>query len=303
MAATTTLAYADPSPINTTSTPPAATVTLTTPTTTTSSSSSACGCCSPCAAGYLAPLFSTGGLCAGAIDNTSQVYLAATVEFTPISPYTLAGYCLPSGPTFIGDLTFQDIARGCDTAEFITKLSSCTGSNSGPLGTYNGFFFFKKTTSPYIGANVWLYQYFCGCNSGVSFLPASYNGLIMMGYPDYISTIGGNASLEYVSHSCTPFSLTMKGTAVKTAYGSLTPVATYTITFEQAVTPYLTPNPSAQRLELPCVHQSAIPIDRADCNCPDKWVYGCEIYGQCRTNVDQGDGLPICRLCDKYEEA
>lgn len=301
MAATTTLAYADASPINTTSTPPGATVTTTTSTTTTTASSSGCGCCSPCAAGYLAPLFSTGGLCAGAIDNTQPVYLAATVEFTPISPHTLAGYCLPSGPTFIGDLTFE--SGNCDRVEYITKLASCSGTNSGPLVTVNGYTFYKKTSSPYIGTFLWLYQYFCGCNSGISLFPEKNNALLMLGYPDNLSSSYGNGELEYVSHSCSPFSLTMKGTAVKTGYGSLTPVATYTITFEQAVTPYLTPNPTAKRLELPCIHQSAIPIDRAECNCPDKWIYGCDIYGQCRTNVDQGDGLPVCRLCDKYEEA
>ena len=303
MAATTTLAYADPSPINTTTTPPGAKATTTTATSTTTASSSGCGCCSPCADGHLAALFSTGGLCPGSIDNSSQVYLAATIEFTPISPHTLAGFCLPSGPTFIGDLTYLNTATGCFNVEYITKLSSCTGSNSGPLQGSNGYFFYKTASAPYIQVNVWLYQYFCGCNSGLSYMPNSYNGLIMMGYPDNLSTVGGNEKLEYVSHSCSPFSLTMKGTAIKMGYGSLTPVATYTITFEQAVTPYLTPNPSAQRLELPCVNQSAIPIDRAECNCPDKWVYGCEIYGKCRTNVDQGDGLPVCRLCDKYEEA
>lgn len=299
MAGTTTTVAPPTSPINTTTIPAGATVTATSSTQTVTSQP--CGCCSPCPSGYLAPLFSTGGLCPGAIDNTQQVYLAATIEFTPISPHTLAGYCLPSGPTFIGDLTFE--SGNCDRVEHITKLASCSGTNSGPLGTVNGYLFYKLPSSPYIGISLWLYQYFCGCNSGTSLFPERYNALLMLGYPDNLSSSYGSAFLEYVSHTCSPFSLTMKGTAVKTAYGSLTPVATYTITFTQAVAPFLTPNPmSSPRLELPCIHQSAIPIDRADCNCPDKWVYGCEIFGQCRTNVDQGDGLQVCRECERYEE-
>ncbi len=52
----------------------------------------------------------------------------------------------------------------------------------------------------------------------------------------------------------------------------------------------------------PCVYRTELPIDRADCNCPFKFVYGCEKHEKCRPFTDNGDGVRCCQKCEDYEE-
>lgn len=278
----------------------------------TTTSIGGCGCCTPCPTGYLPYLFSTGGLCAGAITNNVPVYLAMEMEFTPISPYTLAGFCLPSGKVFVGDTVCDAVtSASCDTINSITRQATCDGSTfeihgTGTVGSGTGPFGFSFnsaiTSNPYFGSG-WLKHKVCGCNSGITWLSGESNTLWIAGKP-YQDAWGYSSGLmEYVTHSCSPFSLTIKGTAVKLDnYNPDVPVAYVEITFTEATAPFLGTAPKVNRLELPCVNMTAIPIDRADCNCPEKFVYGCSLHGKCRPNSDLGDGILCCQTCQDFEE-
>lgn len=269
----------------------------------TTTSIGGCGCCSPCAE-FLPFLFSTGGLCAGSITNNVPVYLAMEMEFTPVSPYTLAGYCLPSGKVFVGDLAADGIYsqdfKNCNYARVITTQSSCDGSTFEPADVSgNNFYFYFANSTPTVYA--WLVPRLCGCNSGSPYSTGWANSLVLLGDP---WNVYPNSLLSYVTHSCNPFSLTMKGTVLKTdGLNPYEPVATVEITFTQATAPFLGTRPKVNRLELPCVHLSPIPIDRANCNCPEKFIYKCDLHGQCRPNSDQGDGIRCCQDCQDFEEA
>lgn len=92
------MASGDSSPVAVTS--PGGANTAITGTGATSTSSVDCpGCCGPY---YLPNLFGapTGGLCPGAVSNTTPVTLTATVTITPASGISLATYCLPSSASF-----------------------------------------------------------------------------------------------------------------------------------------------------------------------------------------------------------
>jgi hypothetical protein len=66
------------------------------------------------------------------------------------------------------------------------------------------------------------------------------------------------------------------------------------------------PPPPAPRKTLkvipPCFNRSEVPIDRAACNCPDKWVFSCKVFGKCRLRKDLGDGIAVCDGCQSWEE-
>lgn len=281
---------------------------------TTTVSMGGCGCCSQCPNGFLPKLFSTGGLCVGAIDNTVPVYLSVEMEFTAISPHTLAGYCLPSGKVFVGDAQCNPTpteanGNGCNYFKMITLQPTCDGSTFEVAGggtSNENFIFFVNSTTPEISVGGGTIPRVCGCNSGrTDHSGTSWaNSLAILGKPFSISGFL-NSNLEYVSHSCSPFSLVMKGTAVKlqNATAPSTAVAYVEITFTEATAPFLGTAPKINRLEIPCFNMSATPIDRANCNCPEKFVYGCKIHGKCRPNSDLGDGIKCCQGCNEFEEA
>ena len=66
------------------------------------------------------------------------------------------------------------------------------------------------------------------------------------------------------------------------------------------------PPPPAPRQPLkvipPCFNRSEVPIDRAGCNCVDKWVFSCKVHGKCRLRKDFGDGITVCEGCNDWEE-
>lgn len=265
---------------------------------TTTTSTGSCGCCSVCGtSGYLSGLFSSpSGLCPGAISNSSPIYLAATVTFTAVSPYTLAGYCLPSGPTFVGDLeAWPADASGCNQLRWITRSASCNGTDFGIYGSGDNS---EGAGTMGAGSFTPISPSFtvCGCNSSNG--PA--NSLRLGG--DSINPLTKPWSRS--AYSCSPsFTVTYSGHVWAVSGTTYTRVATFTMEFVNASAPYAASAPRVNRLSLPCVNMSAVPIDRAGCNCPDRFIYKCEIYGKCRPNSDLGDGIMCCQKCPDYEEA
>lgn len=51
------------------------------------------------------------------------------------------------------------------------------------------------------------------------------------------------------------------------------------------------PNPG------PCRYISDAPIDKQGCNCPQKWIYECEVYGACTPAIDRTDRTAVCAKC------
>ncbi len=276
-----------------------ATVTATSGSTTTTSSP--CGCCSNCPTGFVPHLFSTGGLCAGAIDNSVPFYLASEITFTPIAPNTLAGMCLPSGATELGDLLSFDNIYQCNGMKYLTTLSSCNWFSPTPTfepmenagsAAHVSFVPDPASIDP---IKVYLSAGFRVCSCSYS--------IAHQFFPWLQGTLALSANTTYVSHSCSPFELVVSGTVIKQIDNyTTTNVATYVLKFTEAVAPFLGTMPKVNRLELPCVHLSPIPIDRANCNCPEKFIYKCDLHGQCRPNSNQGDGIRCCQDCPDYEE-
>lgn len=276
--------------------PLGATVTATSGSTTTTSSP--CGCCSNCPTGFVPHLFSTGGLCAGAVDNTAPFYLASEITFTPIAPNTLAGLCLPTGATDFGDLLAVNEIYKCDSMKYVTTLATCnwTAPVFDPMENVGAGAAITFTPDPALvdPIRVSLGTSFRVCSCSYSSYYSSFPWM-----QGTLQLVGGT----YVSHSCSPFELIVSGTVVKQIdrYNSSN-VATFVLKFTEAVAPFLGTQPKVNRIELPCVNMTATPIDRANCNCPEKFVYGCSLHGQCRPNSDLGDGIRSCQTCQDFEE-
>lgn len=263
--------------------PGASTTSGSTSTGTTTTSYGGCNCCNPCS---VIDLLGPNGC------NTTETENRYCVRFYNFRGGT--GFCFPSEMTFeVAHVTVPlPGTSNCNSFEYIPGTyepatdAGCSGYTFDPSNLFAPRFsiywvsFLSKFTLSMQGPNFQI-------NDGSSthtvrfWSPASsYNS-------EPITT-------------CSPLLITWTYCQVRSDYYTVFGFRYFDMDFYTC--PSLGTMPKTNRIELPCVNMTATPIDRANCNCPEKFVYGCSLHGQCRPNSDLGDGIRSCQTCQDYEE-
>jgi hypothetical protein len=286
-----------------------------------------------CPNGYAQQLFGPNGLCPNLDFGFKRIELQAELTaYTPVSPYSSSntstpqipfslGYfgngfvlnpCLEftgrNGLSFLGNRDNINYAFFYHTSSFKFELQSSgdpiiakpvTNSNGNLVGWDGAFGIWSELTA-------WKKNYSTG---------AALRGPVPASGPAPLQ-------LQYVSHSCSPFSMTFSG-SLWMKYENFGPefdkhIANIEITFflpqnglvSMAGPPAQAPNPtttSAQgliqqsktRLALPCIHRGEPLEASASCGCGGAVLTECAVHGQCRPYGTATDAQ-VCTRCPDY---
>lgn len=290
-----------------------------------------------CPNGYAKSLFGPDGLCPtidlGFTKPELQVDLTA---YTHVAPYSAANTSNPTIPMRLGYAGFSGYTGYCDgSLVSYNGLAQQQGSDITKKAlVFNRFDQWLeyelqpsgdpiKMTIRNFNANNNL-KYATGNTfytwSSLSSWGPNYTQYAILRGPKTGSTIPDGV-LQYVSHSCSPFSMTFAG-SLWMSYGRYfneydTHIANVEITFSlpsnglvtMAGPPAQMGNPttpaqsliqqSKTRLALPCIHRGQPLEESASCGCGGAVLTACSLYGKCRPYGTATDAQ-VCTRCPDY---
>jgi hypothetical protein len=277
-----------------------------------------CGCPN----GYAKQLFGPDGLCAGIDLGLGPVELQADLTaYTHVAPYSAASTATPTLPMSLGYMGGALVGSPCSVFAGENLLGYLgQRSENGKNLTYKtmGMTFELQGTGDPIKATVTNQpdpNFYTWTTLG------AWGDLYARAVHLWGSVTGGvpSGQLQYVSHTCSPFSMTFSGGLYSTtspfSSGYTEHIADVEITFTlpsngipNQAGPYQATSPNAhdliqqskQRLALPCVHRGQPLEESASCGCGGAVLTACSVYGQCRPYGTATDAQ-VCTRCPDYQ--
>lgn len=282
-----------------------------------------------CPNGYARQLFGADGLCPDLDFGLGPVELQADLTaYTHVAPYSASNTSTPSIPTSLGFLgnTLGTVCLDFAGENVLGYLGSRDVDNKPFYYLRSGFKFeLQETGDPVVASlldNAWNSPNFGTWSELTAWKRIYSTGGILRG-PAPVSG-PPPLQLQYVSHSCAPFSMTFAGSLWITSqqFGSTTPydthIADVEITFSlpsnglvsMAGPPAQMSNPTTTaaqdliqqaktRLALPCIHRGQPLEESASCGCGGAVLTACALYGQCRPYGTATDAQ-VCTRCPDY---
>jgi hypothetical protein len=283
-----------------------------------------------CPNGYAQQLFGPNGLCPNLDFGFKRIELQAELTaYTHVSPYNSSNTSTPQTPFSLG---YFGIGFGNPCLDFYGNnslwfVNARDDTNYPVYYVYSGFSFeLQSSGDPIIAkpvingiGNLVGWDGVLGTWSELTAWKKTYSSSVALRGPVPAS---GPAplQLQYVSHSCSPFSMTFSG-SLWMKYENFGPafdkhIANIEITFflpqnglvSMAGPPAQTINPtvaqaliqqSKTRLALPCIHRGEPLEASASCGCGGAVLTECAVYGQCRPYGTATDAQ-VCTRCPDY---
>ena len=287
-----------------------------------------------CPNGYARQLFGADGLCVNLDPGLAPIELQAELTaYTPVSPYNSSNTSTPQTPFslgYFGNGLTQNPCLEFYGSNQLSYLGNRDNVNYAFFYIRSGFKFELQSSGdpiiakPIYNNNVDMVGWdgAFGIWSELTAWKKNYSTGAALRGPVPAS---GPAplQLQYVSHSCSPFSMTFSG-SLWMKYEQFGPnlydkhIANIEITFflpfnglvSMAGPPAQAPNPttttaqdliqqSKARLALPCIHRGEPLEASASCGCGGAVLTECAVYGQCRPYGAATDAQ-VCTRCPDY---